>query len=151
MSKKKAINFDLSEIADGGVQVKLNRALQQVADNILDPNTDPTKKRKVQLNITLAPNEKRDASDVTVEVKTTLAPEVGVPTTMLLGRDINGKVHVNELKSGVKGQTYIDPDDGKAKTDTGEQLKKWKKKKSARSLICKRRRTNPWKQRLTVN
>lgn len=54
MSKKKAINFDLSEIADGGVQVKLNRALQQVADNILDPNTDPTKKRKVQLNITLA-------------------------------------------------------------------------------------------------
>ena len=68
MSKKKAINFDISEIADGGVQVKLNRALQQVADNILDPNTDPTKKRKVQLNITLAPNEKRDASDVTVEV-----------------------------------------------------------------------------------
>lgn len=122
MSKKKAINFDLSEIADGGVQVKLNRALQQVADNILDPNTDPTKKRKVQLNITLAPNEKRDASDVTVEVKTTLAPEVGVPTTMLLGRDINGKVHVNELKSGVKGQTYIDPDDGKAKTDTGEPV-----------------------------
>lgn len=49
MGKKKAINFDLSEIADGGVQVKLNRALQQVADNILDPNTDPTKKRKVQL------------------------------------------------------------------------------------------------------
>ena len=26
MSKKKAINFDLSGIADGGVQVKLNRA-----------------------------------------------------------------------------------------------------------------------------
>lgn len=26
MSKKEAINFDLSEIADGGVQVKLNRA-----------------------------------------------------------------------------------------------------------------------------
>lgn len=133
MSKKKAINFDLSEIADGGVQVKLNRALQQVADNILDPNTDPTKKRKVQLNITLAPNEKRDASDVTVEVKTTLAPEVGVPTTMLLGRDINGKVHVNELKSsGAPGQTYIDPDDGKAKTDTGkpvEEVEKEEKRK----------------------
>ena len=26
MSKKKAINFDLSEIADGSVQVKLDRA-----------------------------------------------------------------------------------------------------------------------------
>lgn len=48
MSKKQAINFDLSEIADGGVQVKLNRALQKVAENVLDPNTDPKKKRKVQ-------------------------------------------------------------------------------------------------------
>ncbi len=151
MSKKKAINFDLSEIADGGVQVKLNRALQQVADNILDPNTDPTKKRKVQLNITLAPNEKRDASDVTVEVKTTLAPEVGVPTTMLLGRDINGKVHVNELKSGVKGQTYIDQMMVRLRRTLANQLKKLKKKKSARSLICKSRRTNLWKLRLTVN
>lgn len=151
MSKKKAINFDLSEIADGGVQVKLNRALQQVADNILDPNTDPTKKRKIQLNISISPNEKRDASDVTVEVKTTLAPEVGVPTTMLLGRDINGKVHVNELKSGVKGQTYIDPVMVKLRRILVNQLKKSKKKKSARLLICKRRRTNLWKLRLTVN
>ena len=137
MSKKKAINFDLSEIADGGVQVKLNRALRQVADNILDPNTDPTKKRKVQLNITLAPNEKRDASDVTVEVKTTLAPEVGVPTTMLLGRDINGKVHVNELKSGVKGQTYID-EQGDVRTDTGEKVEDIEKKSKIIDLQEKR-------------
>lgn len=127
MSKKQAINFDLSEIADGGVQVKLNRALQKVAENVLDPNTDPTKKRKVQLNITIEPNKKRDASDVTVEVKTTLAPEVGVPTTMLLGRDSKGTVHINELKSGVKGQTYIDPDDGKIKTDTGEPVEEAEK------------------------
>lgn len=127
MSKKKVINFDLSKIAEGGVQVKLNRALKQVANNILDPNTDPTKKRKVQINITLVPNEKRNASDVTVEVKTTLAPEIGVPTTMLLGRDANGEVNVNELKSGIKGQTYIDPDDGKVKTDTGEPVEEVEK------------------------
>ena len=124
MSKKKAINFDLSEIADGGVQVKLNRALQQVADNILDPNTDPTKKWKVQLNITVAPNEKRDASDVTVEVKTTLAPEVGVPTTMLLGRDINGELtqfeqlvidaNGNQLITGLNGRQYLLDHDGDA-------------------------------------
>lgn len=147
MSKKKAINFDLSEIADGGVQVKLNRALQQVADNILDPNTDPTKKRKVQLNITLTPNEKRDASDVTVEVKTTLAPEVGVPTTMLLGRDINGKVHVNVALRVKLTSTQMMV---KPRRILANRLKKSKKKKSARSLIYKRR-TNSWKLRLTVN
>ncbi|MFS8177540.1 hypothetical protein RM023_09155 [Limosilactobacillus reuteri] len=78
--------------------------------------------------------KKRDASDVTVEVKTTLAPEVGVPTTMLLGRDINGKVHVNELKSGVKGQTYIDPDDGKAKMDTGEPVEEVEKEEKRKII-----------------
>lgn len=139
MDKKQTINFDLSEVADGGVQVKLNRALKQVADNILDPNTDATKKRKVQINISIAPNEKRDASDVTVEVKTTLAPEVGIPTTMLLGRDIKGEVHVNELKSGVKGQEYIDTNTGEIKTDTGESVDEVEKKEQHKVIDLQRK------------
>lgn len=139
MDKKQTINFDLSEVADGGVQVKLNRALKQVADNILDPNTDATKKRKVQINIYIAPNEKRDASDVTVEVKTTLAPEVGIPTTMLLGRDIKGEVHVNELKSGVKGQEYIDTNTGEIKTDTGESVDEVEKKEQHKVIDLQRK------------
>lgn len=139
MDKKQTINFDLSEVADGGVQVKLNRALKQVADNILDPNTDATKKRKVQINISIAPNEKRDASDVMVEVKTTLAPEVGIPTTMLLGRDIKGEVHVNELKSGVKGQEYIDTNTGEIKTDTGESVDEVEKKEQHKVIDLQRK------------
>ena len=139
MDKKQTINFDLSEVADGGVQVKLNRALKQVADNILDPNTDATKKRKVQINISIAPIEKRDASDVTVEVKTTLAPEVGIPTTMLLGRDIKGEVHVNELKSGVKGQEYIDTNTGEIKTDTGESVDEVEKKEQHKVIDLQRK------------
>lgn len=106
----------------GGVQVKINRALKEVADNILDPNTEAKKKRKVQLTISISPNEKRDAAETVIDVKTTLAPETGVNSTMLLGRDTKGKVHINELKSGVKGQEYIDTETGEVKTDTGERI-----------------------------
>lgn len=119
---KQPINFNLSEISDGGVQVKINRALEEVADNILDPNTEAKKKRKVQLTISISPNEKRDAAETVIDVKTTLAPEIGVNSTMLLGRDTKGKVHINELKSGVKGQEYIDTETGEVKTDTGERI-----------------------------
>lgn len=119
---KQPINFNLSEISDGGVQVKINRALKEVADNILDPNTEAKKKRKVQLTISISPNEKRDAAETVIDVKTTLAPEIGVNSTMLLGRDTKGKVHINELKSGVKGQEYIDTETGEVKTDTGERI-----------------------------
>lgn len=137
--KKQKINFDLSEVADGGVQVKLNRALKQVADNILDPNTEAKKKRKVTITLTIAPNDKRDAADTLVEVKTSLAPEIGVPSTMLLGRDIKGEVHVNELKSGVKGQEYIDTDTGEIKTDTGESVDEVEKKEQHKVIDLQRK------------
>lgn len=137
--KKQKINFELSKIAEGGVQVKLNRALQQVADNILNPNTEAKKKRKVTITLTITPNDKRDAADTLVEVKTSLAPETGVPSTMLLGRDIKGEVHINELKSGIKGQEYIDPDTGEVKTDTGESVGEIENKNKVVDLQDKRK------------
>ncbi len=120
--EKQAINFDLGTIADGGFKEKLNCALSEVGKNIINPNTDATKKRKLQINISIEPNEKRDTFSTHLDIKTTLAPELGVATTMLISKDAKGKVHINELQSGVKGQTYIDPDDGEVKTDTGEKV-----------------------------
>lgn len=124
---KKDINFDLSKIADGGLQEKVDRALAKVTKNILDLNTEAKKKRKVTINITLAPNDNRDSVDVVTDVRTSLAPDIGVATTLLVGED-NGKPVAAELKSGVIGQTYIDPDDSQLKTDTGEPVDEVEKK-----------------------
>ncbi|GEO64447.1 hypothetical protein [Companilactobacillus nantensis] len=124
MSKdKQLINFNLSEIAEGAVQAKFAKEVQRVCENILDLNTDASKKRKITLTLTYVPNDQRNSVDVGVEAKSTLAPQVGTSTTMLLGRDMNtGFIAANELKSNVPGQTYIDVDDGKAKTDIGESV-----------------------------
>ncbi|MFT8558113.1 replication terminator protein [Liquorilactobacillus hordei] len=115
----KQINFDLSAVAEGGLQEKLDRALDQVTENIMDPNTDQTKKRKITINLVFEPSKSGDAVDVDIQIKISLVPETGVGTTMLIGRDGKGKAVVNELKSGTPGQTFIDPDDGEVKTDTG--------------------------------
>lgn len=114
------INFKLSEIAHGAVQVKLDRAMTSVAQNILDPNTTAKAKRKVIITITIAPDETRSTAQIEVGTKTTLAPEESVATTALLGQQ-NSEVVLNELKSGVPGQTYID-ENGELKTDTGEPV-----------------------------
>lgn len=114
------INFKLSEIAHGAVQVKLDRAMTAVAHNILDPNTTAKAKRKVTITITIAPDETRSTAQIEVGTKTTLAPEESVATTALLGQQ-NSEVVLNELKSGVPGQTYID-ENGEIKTDTGEPV-----------------------------
>ena len=117
---KKRIDFNLSEIAEGGLQEKFEHALKQVLQNIDNPNTDAKKKRKIVIGIALSPSENRDTINIDTAVKTTLAPENGVSTTMLLGKGTNG-LEAAELKSGSKGQTFID-NDGNLKTDTGEPI-----------------------------
>lgn len=97
----------LATICGGAVQEKMDRALEKVAKNILDPNTDPGKKRIINLKITMRPKDD-DPEDVEVnaDVTYTLAPEVGVQTQFFVNKDLkDGKVTVMEHKRGeIKGQ-----------------------------------------------
>ncbi len=127
---EKAINFDLTSISNGAVQEKWDKEMKRVAENIIDPNTDATKKRKVTLTMTLTPNKDRSVIDVDTEVKSVIAPQASVATTMMAGRDLNtGEIAVNELKSGVRGQTFIDQD-GTVKTDTGTPVEEIEKQQA---------------------
>ena len=130
---KKLINFDLSTMANGDVQEKFVQELKKVTENILDPNTDAKKKRTVTITLTYQPNDNRDAVSVYSEVKSKIVPQDGVSTTLLVGRNTDtGSVEANELKSGVKGQTYFD-DHGDVRTDTGEKVEDVEKNAPAAS------------------
>lgn len=119
---KKNINLGLSELANGALQVKFDRAMAQVIQNIGNPNTKPKKPRKITMVVTIVPDETRQATSFSVSVKASLAPEEDTATTVLIGQDQKGNTYANELKSGVPGQTYIDPDTGEVMTDTGKPV-----------------------------
>lgn len=126
----KHISFDVSELQEGAVQEKLERAVKQVMLNIQDPNTEFKPKRKVTIEFEFEANERRDVIDTNVTVKTKLAPEISVGTTVITGRDENtGFIVAKELKSGIPGQTYID-DSGDLKSDTGESIDEVEKKEN---------------------
>ena len=97
----------LATICGGAIQERMDRALEKVARNILDPNTLPDKKRKITLTITFVPS-KDDVEDVTVgaDVSVALAPEVGVGTHMYVNRDLKtDQVTVMEHNKGeIRGQ-----------------------------------------------
>ena len=99
--------LNLASICGGAVQEKVDRALEKVAKNILDPNTDARKKRSITLKITLEPDED-DREDVKVssEVSYTLASETGVQTQFFMYKDLeSGRVTVTEHRKGeIKGQ-----------------------------------------------
>ena len=97
----------LVTLCEGAVQEKVDRALEKVAKNILDPNTDPGKKRSITLKITMKPDENDNEDvEVTADVSYSLAPEVGVQTRFFVNKDLHSDgVTVMEHKKGeIKGQ-----------------------------------------------
>lgn len=113
--------IDLNNFANGAVAERFNLELQKVLENIADPNTDPKKARKLVLTVKVSGNENRDIADVEVEAKLTLAPAKPIESKLVIDRDNKGKIIGAELKSGVKGQTFID-DDGDISDDKGNKI-----------------------------
>lgn len=86
---EKLINLELSELAEGGVQEKLELELKKVFDNIQDMNTEAEAKRKITLTLEFKPDKNREIVHTNSSFKTNLAPTVGVGTTILTGRNGN--------------------------------------------------------------
>lgn len=116
----KTIKLDLSAIGEGGLQEKVDKELEKVFDNILDPNTDIKTKRKLTITLTMVPDETREVISTSMEVKSSLAPQTGVATTVLVGQK-DGKVYANKLKSKIPGQTYFD-EEATLRTDIGQPI-----------------------------
>ena len=112
---------DLNSFADGAMAERFNQELQKVLDNIVDPNTDPKKVRKVTLTVSISSNDKRELANVSVQAKSTMSPAKNIETQLLMDYDSNGKVTGAELKSGAKGQTYLDPE-GDVSDDKGNKI-----------------------------
>lgn len=101
----------LENLCGGAVSEQISRALRKVSDNILDPNTEPKKKREIVLKLTFNPNED-DREEVNVEAHVTmkLAPEIGASTQLFINRDLDGDtVTITECAKGqIKGQVSLD-------------------------------------------
>ena len=102
-------HFNLEEFAGGKLSVQLNKALEKVTENIQDPNTDAQKVRKINVSISLRPNDERNFVATTVETKLSLAPELGATTALSMGRDLRtGEVEAVEIFNQIPGQMNFD-------------------------------------------
>lgn len=102
-------HFNLEEFVGGKLSVQLNKALEKVTENIQDPNTDAQKVRKINVSISLRPNDERNFVSTTVETKLSLAPELGATTALSMGRDLRtGEVEAVEIFNQIPGQMNVD-------------------------------------------
>ena len=102
----KTIKLDLSALGDGGLQEKVDKEFEKVFDNILDPNTDDKVVRKLVITLTIKADDSREVISISMDVKSTLAPQTGVATTVLVGKK-DGKTYANVLKSNMPGHLKV--------------------------------------------
>lgn len=101
-------HFNLEEFAGGKLSVQLNKDLEKVTENIQDTNTDAQKVRKINVSISLRPNDERNFVSTTVETKLSLAPELGATTALSMGRDLRtGEVEAIEIFNQIPGQMSV--------------------------------------------
>lgn len=102
---------DLNKFMNGALAEKMELAMVEVAENILDPNYPAKGKRKITATITFDPDEQRDIAKATLEVKTTLAARKPMEQRVLFNRDRAGKANMAELNSADPNQLEIGVND----------------------------------------
>lgn len=98
---------NLNNLAGGAIQEAINFGLEEVFENILDPNTEAEKARKLTIVIDIKPDETRQILKTKITCKPTLVPANSITTQMLLGRE-GDKIVANELTKNNPNQMNFD-------------------------------------------
>ena len=91
------------EMAMGGIAEVVDREVDRVICNIMDPSTKATAKRKI---------EYRQRLDMDVQAKSTLAPVAPIKTVLCITKGRGGELIMAEMMPQVPGQ--IDMDGGES-------------------------------------
>jgi hypothetical protein len=101
----------LADLMGGAVEERFNNALNEVTENMYDPNRVASAARKVTIEIILVPNEDRSEADMQFKVKTTLAPLKTMKQSVWLAKDNDGNVVAVEQTREIPGQMTLGGDE----------------------------------------
>jgi hypothetical protein len=95
----------LLDMKSGAIKERVDYEMKKIIDNILDPNTDPTAKRK--LTVEFVPSGDREDVIFRTEVTSNLAPTSKINSQLVFAKTGDG-VMVYEPAAQVPGQLNAD-------------------------------------------
>lgn len=105
--------LDIRNLKGGAIIEQFNDCLNhEVLRNILSPNTEWKKVRKLTLELAILPNEDRDFGELNFSINPKLAPERFGTTKINMGINHHGEVIAAEWQNP-QLQFNFDEDDGK--------------------------------------
>ncbi len=92
------------DMAKGALAEEVSVQLLKVAENLLDPNTDYKKGRKLTINLEFFTDEPREITRVVATTSVKLVASKPVSTQLAFGADENGELCAVELSKIPAGQ-----------------------------------------------
>ncbi len=95
------------EMAGGGILERADYEVARIIENIADPNTKATEKRKLTLEITFAPDDSRQNIALHIVAKSKLSPTSPIVTSLFMCDDNEGGKTAYEMTPNIPGQMNI--------------------------------------------
>lgn len=127
--------MNLDTLQGGAARELFEIELQKVLRNIADPNTKPDAVRKLTLEVTIKPNEKRSMLYVAVKASSKLVAMRPSESMAVLDEDGNGNFVATELIAGqMPGQIEIEEVQASAQTADAEPKEEARKTSNVRPI-----------------
>lgn len=101
------------QMARGAIAERTDYEMARILENIMDPNTKATTKRKLTLTLEFSPDDERQTIGVAVTAKSTLAATNPVSTALFITDDYDG-VKAVEMVPQIPGQYNLDGEEQEA-------------------------------------
>lgn len=99
MDKKSII-----EMSQGAIVERIDYEMSKLIDNVLDPNTDPKKKRTLTVKIDVTPDAERQNLRTDISVVAKLQPTNPISVPLYLTTDTDGEAAAIEMTPQMPGQ-----------------------------------------------
>ena len=104
MNREPLESKSVLEMAQGAIAERADYEMARIIDNILDPNTAPTKKRVLTLTLEIHPDAERRNLRMICTAKSKLEPTNPVATALYVANGEMGEMTVVELTLQIPGQ-----------------------------------------------
>jgi len=99
------VQASILQMAKGAIMEQADIEVGKIIQNILDVNTDPSKKRQLTLTVEFAPNADRTQVTIKATAKCKLQPNNAIQTALYVGANpATGELIATELVPNIPGQ-----------------------------------------------
>ena len=108
--KNGELEKSILQMAMGAIEERVDYEMRRVIDNIIDPNTKATGKRKVNIILELTPDDERKVIRVSATAKSTLVATNPIATSLYVTTvpGSGGEMAIYEMTPQVPGQMGMD-------------------------------------------